>query len=241
MASSRAVNLSNFVQFAAINLTRDPGYDPVHRTIPNCVEVHLVWILQDAKLGRNVLHGIVAPAFAPSSTIANSIMTGLTSGASWTAYALLIMPTASLFAVELRDIRTANQPLVSSSISNVPGTSVGTDMPNEVAACVTERTAGAGKAFRGRIYLPGFSSTAMAVGNVVAAPAVTAINNFATLIQTTLTAQGIQLAIGQHARLAYNSPATGNPIALRNATAVPVTSLAMRDNHWDSQRRRGLK
>jgi hypothetical protein len=237
----RIVPVANFQQFAAINLTRDPGYDSQHRTIPNCVEVHLVWTLQDGHLGRNVMHGIVAPAFTPTATIANSILAALTTGGAWTAFALFLHPTCSLSAVELRDIRSANQALVPSSAAGLPGTSAGADMPNEVAACVTERTAQAGKAFRGRAYLPGFAASAMGTGNTIIAGAVTAINNWANQIPIALTAQGIQLAIGQHSRLAYDSPSTGLPIAARPANAVPVTTISLRDNHWDSQRRRGLR
>jgi hypothetical protein len=241
MATSRIVNLANFQQFAAINILADPGYDPVNRTIPNCVQIVTSWALGDGKIAHNVMHGTVPAGFTPTPAIALAIHTGLVTGGAWTALAGFLAPTESLATTSLRDIRTLNQPeIFPSGQPSGPGTSASPALPNEVAVAISLHTGFAGRAFRGRLYVPGWATNALGAGNVVAAGAITALNAWANTIPSVLSGQGIAFALGQHARVAYTG-ATGSPHAKRDATTIPIISQSARDNHWDSQRRRGLK
>src|SRR5215471_14145662 len=102
MARSRIVNIANLQQFTAVNLLSDPGYDGSDRHIPSCVEISLVWSLEDGRVAHNVLHGRYGSGFTPTSAIANSILTGLSTGSSWTALAGFLALTNSFTAVTLR-------------------------------------------------------------------------------------------------------------------------------------------
>ena len=237
----RVVRLDNLSQFAAVNLLSDPGAIGGPVVIPNAIQVHLKFNLGGGKTARCIMYGNGGTTFSPSTAFANQIHTSLSTGAQWTALAAHIAPTASFAGVDLRDVRSAGFPLVASSNAVVPGTSSGTELPNEVALVITERTARVGPQFRGRIFIPGWATTALGTGNTVAAPAQTALQNWANQISAAFSGAGLILSLGQRARQAYTSPKTGTSFPARAATLVPITAMTVRDNHWDSQRKRGLK
>jgi hypothetical protein len=240
MSPFRLVNVANFPQFTAINLTKDPGYDPAVRTIPQCVEVGIVWGMEDGKLAHNVLHARYSGSYPGTVAMANAILAGLVTGAAWTAMASFIASTGAIGSVTLRDLNTPNQPLLSSTGPGGVGTSASPSLPNETAIVITLRTAKAGRAFRGRIYVPSFATNALGAGNVIAAACITDVNAWANTIPTVFQSQGLTFVIGQHSRLAYTSP-IGTPHPKRDPTTVDVTSQSVKDNHWDTMRRRGLK
>lgn len=236
----RIVNLANLEQFAAVELQFDGGAIGGPKIIPQCAEITLNWFLADGKLAHNVLHGRYAGGYAGTQAQANSILTGLTQGGAWTALAAFIAPTTGFGSVSLRNIAVADQPIITSTVGGSVGTSTGTELPDEIAVVVTKRTALTGRANRGRIYIPGWATNSVATGNVVAAAAVTALNNWAATIKTTLAAQGYTFVIGQVERKAYVGD-TGTSHPARLAGTVEVTTTEVRDNHFDSQRRRGLR
>lgn len=235
------IDLSAFPTFTAINLLADGGYDRNNRVIPNCCSVVLTWTLEDGKIAHNVTYGTVSAGFSPTPVIADNILTALVSGAGWTTLAGFIATTTRLSAIWLRDMRAKDQPFVKSVGTGALGTSAGTTLPNEVAAVITLQTALTGRANRGRMYIPGMASNALGAGNVIAAAAVTALQTWAgSNVGNAYNAQGLPMAIGHFHRLAYTTP-KGTQIPERQAGTVPVTQLVVRDNHWDTQRRRGLK
>lgn len=205
--------------------------------IPNAVQVRLIWSLANGKTVFNVLHGSVPGGFAATSTVAEAIFAAIKASAAWTALKANLSSGVSLTGVDLRDLRSANQPLAASTGAASPGTGAGTALPPGDALCVTLRTAGAGRGFRGRVYLPGFDSTAMAAGGVAAAGTVTNATSFVTAVQTALSGQSITMAIAQPARQAYTG-STGAAHSARGAAVQPVTSIVTRNNIFDHQRRR---
>jgi hypothetical protein len=90
------------------------------------------------------------------------------------------------------------------------------------------------------MFIPGWATNALASGNVVAAAAVTALQSWANTLGGTYSANGMPVALGHKARAAYTGT-SGTPHPARPAGLVPITNLVVRDNHWDSMRRRGLK
>ena len=234
------INLANFPTFQAINLLADGGYDRADHVIPNCIQVVTFWTLEDGRVAHNVLHGRVSGSFTPTAPVATAIHTGLSTGGAWTALAATLATSTVFTGIALRDLRVANMPQVASTSAFAPGTGAGESLPNEVAAVITLRTAFAGRSARGRIYVPGFAVGSTSAGNLISAGTVAALNGWAATIPTVFTANGLTFALGLPHRLAYVSPA-GTPHAERLATTLDVTSQSMRDNHWDSQRRRGLK
>jgi hypothetical protein len=205
--------------------------------IPNCVQVRLLWSLPGGRVAVNVMHGSVAGGFTPTSTIAEAVFAALKGAAGWTAWKARVNSGISLTGVDLRDMRTANQPLVASTGAASAGTGAGTALPPGDAFCVTLRTAGAGRGFRGRVYLPGLDTSALAAGGVAAAGTVTDAAAFVTAVQTALTGQSITLAIAQPARKQYTGK-TGADHPARVAAVQPVTSIVARNNVIDHQRKR---
>lgn len=237
----RVIRLDQLDQFAAVQLLSDPGAIGGPVVVPQAAQISIVWALDDGKEAHNVLYGRYSGGFAGTVAQANSILTTLTTGATWTAMAAFMPTTGGIVRVTIRDVNTANQAIIPSSAAGALGASVSPGLPAEVALCVTLRTGLAGKANRGRMFVPNFATNALATGNVVAPAVVTAVQNWANgQIPAAFLAQGYTLVIGQKARAAYTGT-TGTPHPARPANTVQVSSLTVRDNHWDSQRRRGLR
>jgi hypothetical protein len=236
----RVVNLANLQQFTAVNLTSDPGYDAGNRVIPQCVQVKLAWGTGSGNVALNILHGRYSGAYSGTQAQANTILAGLNTGGAWTALASHLAPTVALSAVTLRDLGIANAPEVASNGPGGVGTAAGTELPDEVAAVVTLRTALTGPANRGRIYVPGWATSALGANNTIAAAAVTDLAAWAATITGVLAGVGFTFSLGHFSRVAYIGSAGANHPA-RPAGTVPITSTEVRDNHWDTQRRRGLK
>lgn len=237
---ARLIRLDQIDQFAAINLTLDPGAVGGPKIIDQAAEIVLGWGLEDGKIAHNVLIGRYAGAFSGTQAQANSMLTALSTGAQWTAMAAFMSNTTTLGAVSIRNIDLRDQPVIPSNSAGAPGTSASAALPNEVAICVTLRTAFTGPQNRGRMFVPGFATNALGAGNVIAAGAVTAVANWASIIAGVLSAQGYTWCVGHVARAAYTG-STGTQHPARLDGTVPITTTAVRDNHWDTQRRRGLK
>jgi hypothetical protein len=241
-AMNRIVRLDSLQQFAAINTLSDPGYINGPKVIPNACMVRLNWQLTDGKVAHNVLYATYNGTPALSTVLAQQVFAAISTGASWTALAAFLIPTSTLTGVTLLDVRSNVGTEFQSTGAPVPGTSTGTALPDEVAAAVKLSTLNRGPSGRGRYYIPGFASNAVGAGGVIAAGCVTAINNWAgNVANSGLSAIIGPQVLGLPARAAYTSPITGRNFPARNAQTVALTGVQMKDNHWDSQRRRGLK
>lgn len=240
MARSRVINLDNIQQFTAINVLSDPGAIKGPVVIPQAAQIVITWAQDDGTSAHNVLYGRYSGAFSGTVAQMNSLMTALTTGAAWTAFAATMTTNSSFFSVSVRDVNTANLPIISSTNPAVFGTAAGTALPTEVAAVGTLRTDRVGPRYRGRIYLTNFATNAMGAGNVIAATAVTAINNWLATIAGAFTANGYTWVLGLRARAAYTG-VSGAFHPARDAETRQISLASLRDNHWDSQRRRGLR
>src|SRR5512138_3849544 len=136
----------------------DQGRIPGAIIIPNCVQVRLIWTLPNTKTVYNVLHGSVAGGFSATTAVADAVFTALKANAGWTSWKARVNSGVALFGLDLRDLRTPNMPIVASTTGSSAGTGAGTALPPGDAFVVTLRTANAGRAFRGRVYLPGLDS-----------------------------------------------------------------------------------
>jgi hypothetical protein len=238
---ARIVDLSNLTPFQAVNLLSDPGAVAGPKLVPNAAIIGLAWNMEDGKIAHNVLYGRYQGSFAGTPAQATAIMTALTTGGTWTALAAFLATSTTFAQVYIRDMNTPDNPIIYGTATPAAGTSVSAALPNEVAACVTLTTAKAGPQNRGRFYVPGFATNALATGNVIAPAVLTALNNWSAVIATAFTAQGYTHVIGQPHRAGYTSIHTGRVFPERLATSINVTGRSVRDNHWDTQRRRGLK
>lgn len=206
--------------------------------VPNAIEVDLLWNLASGKQVKNVLHGQVAAGFSATGGIAQAIYAAIIASGQWTAWAALLHSTCSFAGVALRDLRSANLPLVTSTGAATPGTGAGSALPPGSALVITERTNSAGRGFRGRVYLPGLDSGVLtAATGAATAAANTAALNFMTEVETALTASGITHSILNPARQLYTGR-KGAIHAARPAGIVNITSMVARTLALTSQRRR---
>lgn len=238
----RAVRLDLVEQFAAVNLLSDPGAIPGPKVISNACMVRLNWNLTDGKIGHNILYGQYTGSPALSAALAQTIFAAITTGGTWTAYAAFLASTTSLASVTLLDVRSGVGIEFNSTGTAAPGTSASPALPDENAVVFTIKTTIRGPGGRGRVYLPGFATNALATGNVIAAATVSAATTWvANSVGTAITNNVGTWSLGLPARQAYTSPITGRSFPARTSSAVPVSSGGVRDNHWDTQRRRGLR
>jgi hypothetical protein len=236
----RLVPLSNFEQFAAINPLVDQGLIAGPKLVDNCAEITLFFSLGDGKTGHIILGGRYIPPFSGTQVEANAILSSLTGTAAWTALAQHLSPQTSLHQVGIRDINTKENPTILSTVTEHVGTSTGVDMPNEVALVITLSTGKAGPRYRGRMYMPGWATTALGANNLVNAAAVTALQNWAGTIQSSLNGSGFTWCLALPARNGYTSATTGRVFDPRPKETPSIIQTTV-NNHWDSQRRRGLR
>jgi hypothetical protein len=239
---ARLVSLGDLQQMAAVNLTRDPGAIAGPIVIPSCTQIIMRFSLTDGRIGHCILYGKYSGAFALTQTQANTMHTSLTTGVRWTTLAGFLAPTFNFAGISFRDVNTGMQALIDSNTVAAPGTSAGTALPDENAVVITLRTALTGPHNRGRFYFPGWATNAIGAGNVVAAGAVTALGDWASnTLGPAIQAASLQWVLGQQERAAYTSPITGRVFPHHDAFGQPITAAIVKDNHWDSQRKRGLK
>ena len=127
---SRLVRFDTLQPFQAVNVLLDPGAIGGPIVIPNCTQVVLRWTMADGKSGHNVMYGRSAGIPAPTVAQANSILTGLSTGAGWTAMAATLSTSTSLAGVTLRSVHAAFQPVVESTGAAVPGADTNIALPN---------------------------------------------------------------------------------------------------------------
>ena len=236
----RIINVADLQQFTAVQFLSDPGAIGGPKLVPSCAEIVIGWNLPGGKVAANVLHGRYTGAFAGTVAQANTILTALTTGTPATTLFTHMSTATAIARLTIRDVNSANQALISAVGAPLIGTGAGNAMPNEVALVVTERTALAGRANRGRMYIPGWIVSSVAADNTAITAVVTDLQAWANTVQNALNSAGYQLVIGQPARQAYTGT-TGTNHPARAAGSTTVQSLQVRDGHFDSQRRRGLK
>lgn len=237
----RIVNLADLQSFTAVELLSDPGHDPVPKPIPFCMEIRLDWALPDAKTGHNVLHGRFVTAFPGTVALANAIKAAMVNAWSTSGIDAYLSNNLVLNSVSLRDLSVLNSLyIISTSAPTTVGLDTALGLPLETALVITERTAISGPGGRGRIYLTGFTQTALSVGNVVNPAVMPLASQLALNIQTAINANSSTMCLRLPSRVGYTGK-TGRVHPPRDATTADVIKVEVRDNHWDSQRRRGLK
>lgn len=235
------VRIDQLQQFAVVNVQSDPGAVGGPVVIPFAVQVLLSWTTGGGKIAHNVLYARTTGVPAPSVSQAQAIFSALTTGGLWTALASHQATVLNFASVTLTSVHTAGQPSFVSTGAAVAGTNAALALPAEIALCVTLRTNLRGASNRGRMFIPNFTVDQVIGGTLVSATCVTDTAAWANNIKTVLSAQGLTWAIGQRQRNEYiGDTGTLHPARAANAS-VDVQSAVVRDNRWDSQRRRGLR
>lgn len=219
--------------------------------VPQGAEVKLYWIV-GGEVAINVLGARVIGNPVFNQAMADSLGSGIKAVLASSGLAAMLATSTSLTRVGVRDLRTSNQPEFRDTGAAAAGTGTGDVLPGSVALCITKRTAGAGKSFRGRYYQSGFTETentaagvasSAAVGNTLAfLQQITTPFSSASLFPAVLTMEQEEVIITKVTNHVGPPPSTETKI-LSHQTAKPgaahdITTYVSRDTNWESQRRR---
>jgi hypothetical protein len=214
-----------------------PGYVPGPLVIPLTVQLRLNWVLPNSRTATNVLHAIVDPTFVLTQVIVDNVFDDISSDATTTTYMAFLAGTTALQFIDARDLRVAEQALIQSTGVAVSGGGSGMALPEEVALVCTLRSALAGRAHRGRVYLTGFDSSAIDADGHAVSGLTAAAQAWVAALSIRMEAQGLALGIGHRGHASYVN-SRGDTVPAELAGTDLVTAAIVRDNVFDSQRRR---
>lgn len=192
--------------------------------VPQGALLRLIWTQGGVPAAVNVFGVLNTGNVAITQTLTNTIGAAVKAGFTSSTQATFVHTTIALASIGLRDVRTANQPEFLEAAAAVPGTGTGDLLPLNVSLCITLRTALAGRSFRGRTYLWGYTEAANA-SNGTATPGVPGVGvTFVQAIQSALSNNGMALGVLSRTRSVVNA----------------VTLVQSRDANWETQRRRSI-
>jgi len=215
-----------------------PGYIPGKLVIPATFQVRLLWQLPNSRAATNVLHAIVPDGLVNSQGLADALFGTIAGDGTTAGYFAFLSSQTALQAVDIRDLRTESQGLFQSTPGAVPGGGVANALPEEVALVCTLRSDLAGRAHRGRIYLTGFDASSIdAQGHAVAGLTLAAELWVNSALLGSFNFVGMTMAIAHRGHNAYVNK-LGNTVPAEATGSDRVTQTIVRDNIFDSQRRR---
>jgi len=213
------------------------GYVRGPLVIPQTAQMRLIWQLANT-VASNVLHAIVPDDFHWTQTDVDDVFNGITASPGWALIAPLLATTTTLLGIEIKDLRAANLAGIPSSAPEDAGTGGDNALPDQLAILASLKTAQAGRSFRGRVYIPGWTVLASNPVGVPTGDAVTAALGFVTSVAAAMAVKNFELAIGHRGHALYVSPATGLNVPAELAGSVVVTSITVPGRKFETQRRR---
>lgn len=197
----------------------------------------------------NVLGARVSGAPVFGQGLADTLDAGIK--AAFAANLAIHMPASTILqTVGVRDYRTPNRPEFRGQTPLSPGVAVGDRLPGQNAMCVTCRTDGAGKSFRGRVYLSGWAEAVNEAAGTQLQAAADAAVNFINDVASVMASAGLAFAVVSRPALAQvttrvTTELDGTEIsevlsntAGRAGGVSDITEVQVRNLSWESQRRR---
>lgn len=189
--------------------------------------------------GENVIDCRVAASYTPNGSLVNTLNTAIIGTFSVGAFDTVLAPTTVYTGVGLRDMRTEGGAEILSTNGTHTGAGTGIGAPNQVAICVSKRTAMAGKFFRGRLYVGGLADSIMIATGLIDDTVATIVQNWATALASALTTNSLIPAIHSPAYPERPSHAPGGGLLPPHPeTLTDITTWIVRDRRYDTQRRR---
>lgn len=220
---------------------------PISPVIANTIEVRLLWALA-GNGAVNVLHATSSSA-PVNQALANTLGAAIKS--AFTANLAPMMNSGSgLVRVGVRDLRVEHAAEFLDAGASVVGTGTGDSLPSQVALCMTLRTASAGKSFRGRVYLGGFTETQNDPAGLGIVAASTNCVAFLTAVSSAMSGSGLVFAVASRpaerstvVKTTFHNDGTTTTRTITQSPAraggsTPVTSISSRNVAWETQRRR---
>src|SRR5262245_15444720 len=215
--------------------------------VSNAAQLRCIFSMGN-EVAINVYGCRVDTATQINQALANTLGTAIKG--AWTSNLATVSPAStSLQRVGIKDIRSANLPEFRDTGAVTAGTGVGDALPATLAQLMTLRTALAGKSFRGRTYVGGFTEAE----NTATGETLTGLNSavlaYMQAIQTALANNGLHLAVlsrpadrVQIVTTTFHSDGSQSVKtvnhAARSGAINDVTAFEIRSARWGSQRRR---
>jgi hypothetical protein len=207
---------------------------PKHLVIPDTFQCRFVTSV-NGRLTNVIEHGLIPAGQQVNVTLANAIATAMFT--LWNAdLASHAPPTTTVTKAILRDLRQPSMAEVESTISSPVGTGTTDELPLQIAAVLTLRTAQAGKKFRGRSYWCGFDEGSNGPNGHMTTAMKASLDTFAAGYMGAFNQSGCTLGVAHRPTLFDEN--TGLPVAPGLGFTTAVTQVVCRDDRWDSQRRR---
>ena len=216
--------------------------------ITGAAQVKLYWSI-NGTLAINVFGARVNGSPTFDQAMANTL--GAAVKSAFTANMGALAPsTTQLVRVGVRDIRVANLPEFRDTGGIVSGTGTGDALPAGLAVCVTIRTSGSGKSFRGRSYISGWNETQNSPTGLIVAGASAAAVTFVNAINTAMASSGMTLAVLSYPserkvmnETTFHDDGTSTVRKISETSAKTgslsvMTALESRNSLWEHQRRR---
>ena len=184
--------------------------------------IKITWQLAGVDWALNVLHAQLPGGESVNQGLADGWAADLDALHVSSGLAAVQPSTVALDRVAVRDVRVANQAEHEAEVGSL-GLSASELLPRQVGIKVTTRTSLAGKSFRGGPTIPGFDELQNNGAGQIAATASDAAEAFVAGMRTAATARGHTLAVG----------------SVKLGISTPITAQLVRDQIWDTQRRRG--
>lgn len=193
--------------------------------VPNAAqfEIRMLWDNQEVE---NTLWFEAPSAF--DSALLDNVAVAV---ATWFQGSILPNLSSAVQFVEVygTDMSSATGPTATAVPSSAAfGGVLSPSLPNNVAMCVSFRTAGRGRNFRGRNYVPGMAEDGV-TGNAFLASRVANIVGGYNGLLAVATGQGVEWVVAS--RYLNNAPRV-------TGITTPVTAALVTDTYVDSQRRR---
>jgi hypothetical protein len=216
----------------------DAGKIKGAQPVPNAIEIQIRQTGANGKSANFTCHGQYTTTPPSLQTLASALATAI--GTAWTNNLAPVMAPASQYSgVWVRDMANVNNPIVVANVTAIPGTGTGSPLPPEVCIVLTENITIRGKGMKGRMFLSGFLDSAGGAGGTISGAGEAAVSGFGTALFGAIQAQSLTPCVAQVARQTYIG-LTGTQHAGRTAKPVAVQSYTLRNNEFDTQRRRGL-
>jgi hypothetical protein len=203
---------------------------------PNCLRL-LIHFSLHGRPQLSVFHLEYSLAGPLNPNIADTIYDAAVGGSLLPAYLAQAGTHLSINGVEVIDIRSADNPGIQSTGAPVAGTNPSNPSPDQVAIVVTLRTGKTGRSHRGRSYVAGWTSAAVAPDGTIAPAAQNAALSY---VQAwALAASGVPAVLAIRSPALPDRPAhDGTTLPAKPFELTQVLSFDMRDTIFDTNRRR---
>ncbi len=196
--------------------------------VPNTLQMVLNWGDATTVRAQNVLHFLNTGAVAVNQGLADQLDTAVKAQFASSGLPTHIQSGVGLRNISIRNLAIANQAAFTGSGALSAGSDPGESLPGAVRFVITLRTALAGRSFRGRVYLWGFTEAA--------SNGATAVAGVPTAAQTFV--DGVRTSLGSTPNIDMSIVSRYTQGALRpTPLSTEVTLVQARNSIWDIQRR----